>query len=307
MSAATRFCVVLCTHNGAEFIDEQLRSLSEQSLLPLAIEAHDWGSTDDTCARIEAWARNEATGWHFELYRHDAAPGPCASFLAALEHALGEHPDATHFLFCDQDDVWSTERLQCYAETIAAAGVAPDLLFSDLELIAADGAVLNRSFYGEGGSPYRQPVSLESPDIALVSPVVGMSACLSRRLAELLIGYRDLPWAMHDWAAVLLLRLHEMPWVYLPRVLGSYRQHSRNQRGAPSADSPQLKLRRMRRRLARLRQLRRELAQRAPDHAHAGERIFPRGRFQAAWMLLRSRNLKCVYRGVSAAATLLLW
>ncbi|MEJ1230391.1 MAG: glycosyltransferase [Galbitalea sp.] len=46
--------VALCTYNSARFIEEQVESILNQTLLPAEVVVSDDGSTDDTLDRIRA-------------------------------------------------------------------------------------------------------------------------------------------------------------------------------------------------------------------------------------------------------------
>lgn len=302
MSDAPRIGVLLCAHNGGAYIEEQLASLAAQERFPHCLEIHDWGSSDDSCARVEKWLATEQVP--ATLFRHDQAPGPCASFIRALGQMLQRNPELTHVMFCDQDDRWHPRRVTRYADAVGGSQ-ATDLLFSDIDLIDGDGKRLADSFYRRRGSPFCWPVGLDGADIFLVNPVVGMSMMISRPLGERLVSHGDGPWPMHDWGAVMLCYLYSYDWRFLPEVLGSYRQHSGNLRGASSVSGAVSSLRRLRERIRGIHSLARWC--RTPG-AYGGRRAqVPTTRWQALYCAMGSRNLRWWYRMVLSSLLLLLW
>ena len=302
MNDVPRIGVLLCAHNGGAYIDEQLASLAAQEQLPHCLEIHDWGSSDDSCARVQQWL--EAERMPAALFRHPQAPGPCASFIRSLELMLQRHPELTHVMFCDQDDRWHPRRVARYAGAVAGPQ-APDLLFSDLDLIDGDGERLADSFYRRPGSPFSWPVGLDDADVFLVNPVVGMSMIISRPLAERLVSHGDGPWPMHDWGAVMLCRLYHCRWEFLPEVLGSYRQHGANLRGASSASGARASLGRLRERIRSIHDLGHWCRTHAADDR--GGTLVPTTRWQALHCAAVSRNLRWWYRMVLSSLLLLLW
>ena len=52
-----RISVALCTYNGGRYLEAQLESISAQTRQPAELVACDDGSTDDTLAILERFAR----------------------------------------------------------------------------------------------------------------------------------------------------------------------------------------------------------------------------------------------------------
>ena len=148
-------------------------------------------------------------------------------------------------------------------------------------------------------------MGLDDADVFLVNPVVGMSMMISRPLAELLLRHADGPWPMHDWGAVMLCHLYRCRWRLLPEVLGSYRQHSANLRGASSVGGAASSLRRLRGRIRGIHGLGHWCRTHAAD-GHEGEGV-PTTRRQAIRCVAGSRNLRWWYRMVLSLLLVLLW
>lgn len=106
MSAVTVH-ILLATYNGSEFLEEQLQSLARQTHTSWTLTVSDDGSTDDTRAIVEVFSRRVPQMVH-------SLKGPCTgstrNFFHLLHHLLS--PNKFDLVaFCDQDDVWSDDKL----------------------------------------------------------------------------------------------------------------------------------------------------------------------------------------------------
>lgn len=96
--------VVLCTYNGAVFLDEFLVSLANQIRLPDRLLVLDDCSTDSTVYCIERFAENAP--FKIELLVNNANLGSTKNFEKAIGLATGDI-----LLLADQDDVWLPTKL----------------------------------------------------------------------------------------------------------------------------------------------------------------------------------------------------
>ena len=103
--------VALATYNGARFLSEQLASLAGQTLLPSELVVSDDGSTDDTLAIVDRFAKQAPfpVVWASKGQRRGFAD----NFLHAAESCSQEL-----IAFCDQDDVWLPNKLEVCAGRI---------------------------------------------------------------------------------------------------------------------------------------------------------------------------------------------
>ena len=94
--------IVLCTYNGAKYLDAQLRSLSAQEGV-VEIYAIDDGSTDDTIAILK---RHAAQDDRIRYSRNRSRLGVARNFERAIHFAR-----APWIALSDQDDVWLPHKL----------------------------------------------------------------------------------------------------------------------------------------------------------------------------------------------------
>ena len=127
-----RILVLLATHNGAPWLDEQLRSIVEQRDVRVSIVASDDQSADGTPELLRRWA-NEAP-----LQVLPAAAGrlgAAGNFLRLLRDADLEGFDFV--ALADQDDIWRPERLSRAATRLRERGI--DGYSSDVAAFWPDG------------------------------------------------------------------------------------------------------------------------------------------------------------------------
>lgn len=96
--------VVMCTYNGEKFIDEQVRSIVQQTLQPMEIIIVDDVSTDSTWQKLQYWQQQAPI---IQLYRNEHNLGYNRNFEKAIQLAKGGL-----IALSDQDDVWMPEKLE---------------------------------------------------------------------------------------------------------------------------------------------------------------------------------------------------
>lgn len=228
--------VALCTHNGAAYIGEQVRSICHQSLPPFEIVLSDDASTDDTVSIAEAaWqaALAERPGVDIQLRvlrnklalrvtrNFEQAAAACRSELIALS---------------DQDDSWPPHRLERLAREFERH---PDLLLlhSDARLVGRTLEDLGQTlFFALEVTPkeLRRIHEGNAFDVFLRRNLVtGATALFRRRLLEWAMPFPD-GWLHDEWLGIVAAAVGRVDVVEEPLL--DYRQHGNNQIGA-SRDS----------------------------------------------------------------------
>lgn len=126
-----KLSVVLCTFEGERWLAPMLRSLLEQTRPPDELIVQDDGSTDETVALLEAFARRAPFAVSLEINRRRL--GPTRNFEQALRRSSG-----ALVALADQDDRWDPGKLQRAGELLDEDPTA-SLLLSDADLIDAEG------------------------------------------------------------------------------------------------------------------------------------------------------------------------
>ena len=186
--AGPRVAVLMAVRNGGGHLSEQLATLAAQDHRDWALLVGDDGSTDDSAARISAFAET-----HHALRIPGPGQGAAANFLHLLTRAPDLLPEHPWVALSDQDDLWHPDRLSRGLQALAALpGDVPALWCA--RVMVADG----------GGRPLRlspprpRPLSFAN---ALVQNVVPGNTVLHEDAPALLyrqtggnqIGANDRP------------------------------------------------------------------------------------------------------------------
>jgi len=201
--------VALCTYNGERYLGEQLDSLLAQTYSNLEIVAVDDGSTDRT---VEVLRQYEQRDPRLRVIVNPQNVGFTRNFERAFALCQG-----VFVAPCDQDDIWSPDKLRTLARCIGEHSMA----YCDSELVDAAGRSVGKSI-----SQIWSLQDLDDPVAFSFDNCVSGHAMLFRR--DLLAQQPQLPVEMfHDWWLALWATVNGGI-VYCPERLVRYRQHGQN-------------------------------------------------------------------------------
>jgi rhamnosyltransferase len=222
MSApAPKVRVLLATYNGAQWLDEQLQSIFDQTAVELSIVASDDHSTDATPQLLAHWStRAPLSVLPASAQRFGSAH---RNFLQLIREApLG---DADYVALCDQDDIWLPGKLErAVAQLQQHAGHAYS---SDVIAFWPDG----RSQLIRKSQPQRRR------DYLFGSPGPGCTFVIRRDVFDAMRGWVDAGFVrmldiwVHDWLIYAYVRHAGHRWLIDDEPLMLYRQHGRNEIG----------------------------------------------------------------------------
>ena len=213
--------VLLCAHNGAAHLAEQLESIHRQDVAPAQIVFFDDDSSDSTLAVAKGFADRLPIEFVQLGKRRKGAVG---AYDALLRHAAESRSCAYYFL-CDQDDIWEPFKASRVLERLARvpAGV-PGLVHSELSCFgnaAAGRAFLHQSL---GHVSFESTPAHPLWTLLFENVVVGASTAFNRTLLE-----RAMPMPlsafMHDWWLAIACVAHGGEIHYVDEPLVRYRIH----------------------------------------------------------------------------------
>jgi glycosyltransferase involved in cell wall biosynthesis len=120
-----RISVALCTYNGASYLQEQLASISAQSVLPLELIVCDDCSTDATVTILQEFASHAL--FPVRIIQNQQRLGSTLNFDQAITLCTGDI-----IALADQDDVWRSDKLKRLAKCLSIPGIVA--AFSDAEI-----------------------------------------------------------------------------------------------------------------------------------------------------------------------------
>ncbi len=123
-----RILVLVSTYNGEKFLSQQLDSILGQQGVDVSIIVRDDGSKDGTTAILEDYSSRFPNVSYFQ----GENVGPCMSFFDLLNHTVGYD----YYAFCDQDDVWDSDKLAKAVEKLEKLPKDQPLLYcSNLKVV----------------------------------------------------------------------------------------------------------------------------------------------------------------------------
>lgn len=109
--------VAIATYNGERYLPDLLTSICNQSVLPCEVVFADDASSDLTHSIIREFA--ESAPFPVTLLLQERNVGVLQNFLAAFEYCSGET-----IAYCDQDDVWLSNKIEICAAALADLSVS---------------------------------------------------------------------------------------------------------------------------------------------------------------------------------------
>ena len=201
--------VVLGTFNGERYLEEQLRSVLEQTYKQLEILAIDDGSSDGTVRILREFA---ALDPRIRVVINERNLGFIRNFEKGCSLSAG------HWIaLCDQDDFWMPDKIE---KMVAGIGQFP-MIYCDSELCGEDlhplGKKISDLVHYQSFDDCRQ--------LCVFSRMYGHATLITRELFDKASPFREeVP---HDgWLAFHATLYGGV--AYLPEVLVKYRQHAGN-------------------------------------------------------------------------------
>jgi len=229
-----KISVAMCTYNGAEFLPQQLQSIVEQFRPPDEIVICDDGSTDKTQALLKQFAAESPIP--VSLRFNDQNLGSSRNFEQAIRLCTGDV-----IALSDQDDVWRSDKLQYVEESFNGTPRA-GLFFSDAEIVDVDLNPLGKTMWEviDFNAQKRKLVAISRGHEVLITgwTVTGATMAFRSGFVNLALPIPDGIAMIHDgWIALTIASVADV--VMIDEPLIKYRQHGRQQIGAPDGTKSQ--------------------------------------------------------------------
>ena len=208
--------ILMATYNGEAFVEEQVRSIINQTYLSWRLLVHDDGSTDQTLEILRRLSNDDA---RIVLIEDGVSHlGVARNFIHLL--ALSTAP---YCMFCDQDDIWLPNKVEKMLHAIEPLDqTLPQALYTNAYLWNPERGILSDKNTLTYPTTIRQTLFLNTG-------IQGAAAIFNRKMCEVMaqpLSY----YAMHDHvlllAGICFGQVH-----YLHESLMYYRQHEHNLTG----------------------------------------------------------------------------
>ncbi|HSB93162.1 MAG TPA: glycosyltransferase family 2 protein [Flavitalea sp.] len=213
--------VVLASYNGSKYIEEQIKSILQQSYSPVELIIVDDASSDHTVSIIRQF---ESSYSCIKVFTNEENVGYIKNFEKGMLLATGDY-----IALSDQDDIWEPEKLCRLVEEIGKH----DLIYSDSLLIYDNGLSMKKKL-----SDVKRLVDFDDCLCYTIGgSVPGHAMLISQRLIRECYPFpAGIP---HDyWIGFVATCRGTMK--FLPEPLVRYRQHHNNIAGIPGSPYKQL-------------------------------------------------------------------
>lgn len=219
--------ILMSTYNGARYLAEQLDSILAQTYADWKLTVRDDGSTDDTLRILQQYAKADK---RISVLTDGENIGACRSFERLLTQCEG----AEYYAFCDQDDVWRSDKLALSLDAIQQAEKAhpgkPIVVHTDLQVVDENKTEIAPSFW-RYSNIQADLLDAHIRYLAICNSVTGCAMLFNKAARDCSLPMSANAY-MHDaWLALMtayhggyVLPVHQTP--------VAYRQHGDNVLGA---------------------------------------------------------------------------
>ena len=209
--------ILLSTFNGERYLQEQLKSIANQSYRDWLLLWRDDGSSDESRAIMAQFAAQAGYGRCIEIKNPGLRLGASKSFLTLLREAEG-YPFVA---FADQDDVWLPSKLERAVTYLRSVAETTPALYCGRQKI------VDESLGPKGYSPLPR-FGLHFPSALLQNVVTGCTTALNREACRCINLISPPEQTMHDWWAYIVIAAMKGAIYFDPTPAILYRQHSCN-------------------------------------------------------------------------------
>lgn len=202
--------ILLSTYNGEMYLNELLKSVFGQIDVEISLLVRDDGSADKTIHILEEWSQN---------YPVRLIEGENVGYAASFWKLVIEASGSDYYAFCDQDDLWHTDKLISAVRKISSMGHIPILYTSNVDTIDNDMNLLSHNAF-----PFSGVQNFKRSLLRSVLP--GCTFVFNDMLLYEMKKYDKLV-ISHDWLAYIIASaIGTVIYDYEPKI--NYRIHEGN-------------------------------------------------------------------------------
>ncbi len=213
--------ILLCTRNGAKYLQEQLDSIFQQDYKNITLWISDDGSTDNT---FEILKKQQA------IYGEDRIHilnGPQQGFAANfLSLVTNPEIDGDYFAFSDQDDIWEKDKISRAIAQLKSMPQSKPLLYCGRTRLVDT----HNKEIGYSGLYTKKPSFAN----AIVQNIAAGNTMVFNKIARdtLLRVSKNIDVVYHDWWVYIVVTALDGEVYFDAYPSLRYRQHANNQIGS---------------------------------------------------------------------------
>ena len=219
--------VAICTYNGEKYIEEQLRSILEQTIPIDEIVLRDDGSTDNTLP-IASKIASEYPDVSFHISSNPINEGVSINFDNAILDCTGDL-----VFLSDQDDIWMPDKVKTIVQWFEAHP-NKDVVFTDAQIVDNNGQLCcdRTAFELVGFNKAAQKMFDDGlgPILFIRNLAVGATMAIRRKQYVSIAHFLHQTHYIHD-GILAILALDSESLGYMNETLIKYRQHPDQQIG----------------------------------------------------------------------------
>jgi len=209
-----KIAVLLSTFNGEKWLPELLESLAKQDYKDIHLIWRDDGSTDATLSVLEKYKEISQT----KCTHLDHRVGVAESYMHLLQH--GEEEE--FFAFCDQDDIWDSNKIAVAVDNLNQNTKTPLAYASKVQILGTKKVWPNFVVVPGGANALFENI------------MMGCTIVMNKEFRQLLLSYKKPKAFLHDeWVYFLTLIFGGLIFDQDPHI--QYRLHPNNDIGLPAA------------------------------------------------------------------------
>lgn len=222
MYANNSIGVAIITYNGQSYIEEQLKSILNQSIQPDRVIIYDDASTDQTFYIIKKFILDNALDW--EVYQNNDNMGWCENCYQALQAC-----NTDIIFWADQDDVWYSNKIKALSDVLLSRNDCM-AAYSSWDYIDENGKKIYENRFNTKKIALKKVGILRSHG---AKPFLGCAICVKKKLLEFITPavyskcyFKSMDWILHRCAYVTGTVL------YTCQILFQRRIHNTNVTGS---------------------------------------------------------------------------
>lgn len=218
--------IALCTYNGENYLEDQLKSILKQTRLPNEVVICDDCSFDGTIAILEKF--KEAAPFKVSIHRNGINLGSTKNFEKCINLCIGDL-----IFLSDQDDYWLENKLEKIEKEFKDNNTL-NLVFTDGFVVDKNLKSLNYTLFQSLGFDERKKKKIDKYrefDVLMFRDVItGCTMAFKKNAMQGPIFPNG--WIHDAWIGLTVAAIYPGSIKYLDVPLIYYRQHGFNQVGA---------------------------------------------------------------------------